>query len=229
MLQKVKTFYSYCTIEKVILFSSTYSKLNKKMEFESLHRVVTIGETSVGKTSIITQLVKKSFNPNEKSTVGAMFVVYDQKLDDSNTSIEMQIWDTAGQERFRSLGPIYYRGAEAAIVVFDFTSLSSFERIQSWISAFQDNAGSETIIYVFGNKIDLEDEAQISREEAKRWVTERGFSFYATSALTGEGIEEAFKDLGNAIYANSKKKLIPITDVDIGDSNDKQTKEKGCC
>lgn len=114
---------------------------------DSLHRVVTIGETSVGKTSIITQLVKKSFNPNEKSTVGAMFVVYNQKLDTSTLKdelnnvnnnggevvVEMQIWDTAGQERFRSLGPIYYRGAEAAVVVFDFTSLNSFERLQSWI------------------------------------------------------------------------------------------------
>lgn len=212
---------------------------------DSLHRVVTIGETSVGKTSIITQLVKKSFNPNEKSTVGAMFVVYNQKLDAStlkddlvNTSnksngeavVEMQIWDTAGQERFRSLGPIYYRGAEAAVVVFDFTSLNSFERLQSWISAFQDVAGTDTIIFIIGNKIDLKDKAQVTVETAQNWATERGFKFFSTSALTGQGIQEVFEQLANDIYVISHKKLLPQQpDLNLNGEKDGQEKQKGCC
>ncbi|KAK8852919.1 hypothetical protein M9Y10_017913 [Tritrichomonas musculus] len=211
---------------------------------DSLHRVVTIGETSVGKTSIITQLVKKSFNPNEKSTVGAMFVVYNQKLDTSTLKdelnnvnnnggevvVEMQIWDTAGQERFRSLGPIYYRGAEAAVVVFDFTSLNSFERLQSWITAFQDVAGTDTIIFIIGNKIDLKEKAQVPVETAQGWAAERGFKFFSTSALTGEGVEEVFKQLANEIYVFSHKKLLPQQpDLDLNGGKDGQEKQKGCC
>lgn len=210
---------------------------------DSLHRVVTIGETSVGKTSIITQLVKKSFNPNEKSTVGAMFVVYNQKLDtnslkdelNNNISngdvvVEMQIWDTAGQERFRSLGPIYYRGAEAAVVVFDFTSQNSFDRLQSWITAFQDVAGTETIIFIIGNKIDLKEKIQVSTESAQNWANERGFKFFSTSALTGEGVEEVFRQLANDIYVNSHKKLLPQQpDLDINGGKDGQGNKKGCC
>ena len=209
---------------------------------DSLHRVVTIGETSVGKTSIITQLVKKSFNPNEKSTIGAMFVVYNQKLDASvlkidpnnigingDVVVEMQIWDTAGQERFRSLGPIYYRGAEAAVVVFDFTSQNSFERLQSWITAFQDVAGTETIIFIVGNKIDLKDKIQVSAETAQNWAEERGFKFFSTSALTGEGVEEVFRQLSNDIYVNSHKKLLPQQpDLDLN-GKEGQGKQKGCC
>lgn len=210
---------------------------------DSLHRVVTIGETSVGKTSIITQLVKKSFNPNEKSTVGAMFVVYNQKLDtntikedpSNNTNggdvvVEMQIWDTAGQERFRSLGPIYYRGAEAAVVVFDFTSQNSFDRLQSWITAFQDVAGTDTIIFIIGNKIDLKEKIQVEAETAKCWADERGFKFFSTSALTGEGVEEVFRQLANDIYINSHKKLLPQQpDLDINGGNNGQGNKKGCC
>ncbi|OHT09326.1 small GTP-binding protein [Tritrichomonas foetus] len=192
---------------------------------DNLHRVVTIGETSVGKTSIITQLVKKTFNPNEKSTVGAMFVIYNQQVD--NELVEMQIWDTAGQERFRSLGPIYYRGAEAAVVVFDYTSMTSFERLQSWVSAFQDVAGTETVIFVVGNKTDLKEEAQVSPEIAENWATERGFRLFSTSALTGEGVEQTFVELAQEIKKKSKKKMQEHSaEVDLQGG---AVEKKSCC
>ena len=192
---------------------------------DNLHRVVTIGETSVGKTAIITQLVKRTFNPNEKSTVGAMFFIYNEKVD--NELIEMQIWDTAGQERFRSLGPIYYRGAEAAVVVFDYTSLTSFEKLQNWVSAFQDVAGAETIIFIVGNKIDLKENIQVQEEVAENWAKDNGFRFFSTSALTGHGIQETFHELAVAIKASSKKKTIS-TSPDL-EAPSGAGQKKSCC
>ena len=192
---------------------------------DNLHRVVTIGETSVGKTAIITQLVKRTFNPNEKSTVGAMFFIYNEKVD--NELIEMQIWDTAGQERFRSLGPIYYRGAEAAVVVFDYTSLTSFEKLQNWVSAFQDVAGAETIIFIVGNKIDLKENIQVQEEVAENWAKDNGFRFFSTSALTGHGIQETFHELAVAIKASSKKKTI-TTSPDL-EAPSGAGQKKSCC
>lgn len=158
-----------------------------------LFRVVTIGDSSVGKTSIINQLVNQKFNDSEQSTIGAMFVIHVEEIE--NTRIEMQIWDTAGQEKFRSLGPIYYRNADAAVVVFDTTQQISFKHLDSWIDAFTEVAGTEAVIIIAGNKSDIIDENEVTNEMAQKYANENGYAYFPTSALTGSGIQEMFHNI----------------------------------
>ena len=164
-----------------------------QVECGSFHcRVVVIGDASVGKTSILNQLVDHSFQEHEQSTVGANYQLFVQEID--GVKIEIQIWDTAGEEKFRSLGPIYFRNSLGAVVVYDVTSRKSFQDLESWVNSFQEVAGPETIITIVGNKIDKIDIA-VSTEEAAKWADQRGFEHFRTSAKTGEGIRETFRQV----------------------------------
>ncbi|OHT08998.1 Ras-related protein RABF2b [Tritrichomonas foetus] len=175
---------------------------------QNVYRVVAIGDTTVGKTSIVGQLVNQSFNSKEQTTVGAMFVLYSEMVDE--ILVEMQIWDTAGQEKFRSLGPIYYREAAAAIIVFDRTSFPTFENMQSWIEKFTEIAGSEAIIVIVGNKTDLVDDIVVSEEQAQTWANEHGYAYFSTSAKDSESVKSVFHHIAKAILDNNGKKFAVV-------------------
>ncbi|EAY15204.1 small GTP-binding protein, putative [Trichomonas vaginalis G3] len=153
-------------------------------------RAVTIGESSVGKTCLVNRFIRNKFNNAEANTVGAIYDTYTERRGDQ--SIEVQIWDTAGQEKFRSLAPVYYRGADAAVVVFDMTKPSTFQCLQSWIDDFKGVAGEQSAVIIVGNKVDLTDQIKISQMEALEWATAHGVKFFQTSAKTGEGVKELF-------------------------------------
>lgn len=158
-------------------------------------RVVTIGSSSVGKTCIINKLINDDFSITEPSTTGASFLI--KQLNVNNKEVHLQIWDTAGQERYRSLGPIYYRNSNAAVVVFSLVSKLSFNSMREWIDDFQNVVGTDSLIVVAGNKVDLlgehQDDEIVSIDEAKRWAEDQGFKFFATSAFTGEGVSNMFQ------------------------------------
>jgi small GTP-binding protein len=152
------------------------------------YRVVMIGETSVGKTSIISQLIEHTFNAKISSTVGANFQQFCKKVGDR--TITLQLWDTAGQERFRALSPIYYRGAHAAISVFSFDNHDSLELLSEQINLFLEVA-KDAQIFIVGNKVDI-DMPAFSKSEAEAFSTEKKWKLFLTSAKTGEGIENLF-------------------------------------
>lgn len=183
--------------------------MNLSEERSPILRVVTIGDTSVGKTSIITRLTQGRFNENEKTTIGAMFLLHQEKVD--GMTLDMQIWDTAGQEKFKSLGPIYYRGAVAAIVVFDWTSEASFTNVGAWIKEFTESSGTDPSIILIGNKIDLESECQVDPDEAQRYATENGYLLFKTSAATGSGIQEAFTGVAKEIRSKMRLEKVDET------------------
>ncbi|EAY01379.1 small GTP-binding protein, putative [Trichomonas vaginalis G3] len=155
-------------------------------------RTVLVGDSHVGKTSMLNMLVEKVFNPLEQGTVGANYQLFINDIE--GTHVEMQIWDTAGQEKYKSLGPIYYRNSQAAICVYDRTSRESFNDLPGWIEAFVSVAGIESIIAIVANKADIE-EVEVSDEEAREWAQKSGYLFYKTSAKTGQGIDDMFADL----------------------------------
>ena len=161
-------------------------------------RVVTIGEEAVGKTSITSRLIDDKFNPYEPGTIGATYQQFSETI--NNERLEIQIWDTAGQEKFKSLSPIYFRNAAAAICVFSLTSRASFANIKSWIDSFHDVAGSRAIVYIAANKCDLEHEFEVTVEEAKEWAAEQNLKLFTTSAKTGEGIVAMFRELAEELY-----------------------------
>lgn len=187
-------------------------------------RVVTIGDPSVGKTSITSYLFERKFTPNQPSTVGANYQSY--TIYEDNENIELQIWDTAGQERFKSLGPVYFRNAAAAIVVFSLINKNSFMKLDQWISSFKEVAGPNAVVYVAANKADLVDNFEISVVQAEEWAIERGIKYYVTSAKTGQNIVKLFTDLAVEImHSVTHFTMIPNIKIDQSIDQDNDT----CC
>jgi small GTP-binding protein len=161
-------------------------------------RVVLIGDSAVGKTSLVNRLIEERFNIHEQSTVGANWQLYNATV--TGTRVEFQIWDTAGQEKFRSLGPLYYRNALGAVAVFDVTSRVSFESLGSWIAAFTAVAGANTVVVLSANKCDVDDDLRrVAPKEAIEWARSAGCPLFETSALTGQNVRQLFAALAEGI------------------------------
>ncbi|KAF6011356.1 hypothetical protein HII13_002718 [Brettanomyces bruxellensis] len=157
-------------------------------------KLVLLGESAVGKSSIVQRFVKDSFNDFKESTIGAAFLT--QTIDlDSDTTVKFEIWDTAGQERYRSLASIYYRNAQSALVVYDITQKASLDKAKYWIKELQKQASNNIVIALVGNKTDLEEERQIPTEEAQAFANEAGLLFFEVSAKSGKGIKECFREI----------------------------------
>jgi small GTP-binding protein len=163
-------------------------------------RAVTIGDASVGKTSIVGRFIRKFFDPNEANTVGACYDSFTSEY--QGHRIQVEIWDTAGQEEYRALAPIYFRNAAAAILVFDLTNSLSFDHIDAWLKSFRDVAGERASALLVGNKTDREGRAVLP-SKATEWADAHGCCYIETSAATGDGIKELFARLV-AVLAEAK-------------------------
>ena len=162
---------------------------------ESL-KVVLLGESGVGKTSIISQLMEQEFNDEQTSTTGATFSTKTMVFD--NKGICFEIWDTAGQEKYRALTKMFYKDAGAAILVYDITRQASFEELKNyWANQVRENAPKKIVLAVAANKSDLIDTEQVDEKTGRAFAKEIGAIFKSTSAKNQKGIEELFKDIGN--------------------------------
>jgi small GTP-binding protein len=110
----------------------------------------------------------------------------------ADCTVKFEIWDTAGQERYHSLAPMYYRGAAAAIVVYDITSQESFQRATSWVKELQRQGSPDVVIALSGNKIDREEEREVAAADAKQYADDNGLYFIETSAKTNVNVRELF-------------------------------------
>ena len=159
----------------------------------SAMKLVLLGDTSVGKSCIVHRLVRDEFYEFQEPTIGSAFIT--QIIQTENATIKFEIWDTAGQERYRSLAPMYYRGARVAIVTFDITNKSSFSGAKTWVAELQSRRLPDIIIALVGNKADLEKSRQVSRIDAETYANEHGILFYETSAKASTGVREMFVDI----------------------------------
>ncbi|XP_053621569.1 ras-related protein Rab-31 isoform X3 [Plodia interpunctella] len=130
------------------------------------------------------------FSKHISPTIGASFFTCNINVDDAR--VKLQVWDTAGQERFRSMAPMYYRNANAALLVFDISSGSSFAAIKSWVKELQSNVPETMVLSLVGNKCDLEDARAVSRSEATQYAASIGAYYCETSALHDQGIDQVF-------------------------------------
>lgn len=128
-------------------------------------KLVIMGNTGVGKTSLVTRYTENRFSQSTVATTGALFVTH--KTSYAGHQVKLQIWDTAGQERFRSLAPIYYRGANAAIIMYDLTRLESFNDVRVWIEELKKNCDPDLMIYIVGSKADLKAQRQVSEDRVR--------------------------------------------------------------
>ncbi|CAH6718192.1 vacuolar protein sorting-associated protein 21 [[Candida] jaroonii] len=167
-------------------------------------KLVLLGESAVGKSSIVHRFVKNTFDNMRESTIGAAFLTQTITLPESNTTIKFEIWDTAGQERYKSLAPMYYRNANAALCVYDITSRSSFNKAQDWIKELKKQAPEGIVICLVGNKLDLENEREVDQQEVIEYVQELNQEndnviLSECSAKNGEGVLDIFNKIGRAL------------------------------
>jgi len=160
-------------------------------------KLVLLGDTQVGKSSTVIRFVKNEFDQYRYPTIGATFLTQSVHLHDY--TVKFEIWDTAGQEKYRSLAPLYYRGANAALIVYDITNKDSFEHAKNWAKEVREREGGHVVIGLAGNKVDLEGRRMVDKSEADAFSRKAGFVFRETSAKTGEGILEIFKSIAELV------------------------------
>lgn len=159
--------------------------------YDFILKVLLVGDSGVGKTNIVTKYIKNEFNENSKATVGVEFCFKKLTLDDKKVNV--QIWDTAGQEKFRSITASFYKGAKGAFIVFDITNKDTFENIDKWVSNVTSQADKGAAIVLIGNKTDLEDEREVTVEEAQEKAKAFNMAYMETSAKSGHNLNEAFE------------------------------------
>ena len=174
-------------------------------------KVIVVGDSGVGKTSLLIQYVKNQFDGRYKATVGAEFLTKNVEID--GNTVNVQIWDTAGQDRFRSLGSAYYRGASACVLVYDVTSSESFSHISAWLDEFNTQAGTHETILI-GNKTDLEDKRAVTKRTAMAWCEkqDRDIKYFETSAKDTDSVAAAFE----YVATNALRKKLAEEEGEVG-------------
>eukprot|EP00055_Hartaetosiga_balthica_P017435 m.117011 g.117011 ORF g.117011 m.117011 type:complete len:206 (-) comp9315_c6_seq1:41-658(-) len=193
-------------------------------------KLVFLGEQSVGKTSLITRFMYDSFDNTYQATIGIDFLSKTMYLEDR--TVRLQLWDTAGQERFRSLIPSYIRDSSVAVVVYDITSRPSFQQTSKWIDDVRAERGQDVIIMLVGNKTDLADNRQVSRDEGERKAKELNVMFIETSAKAGHHVKELFRRVAAALPGmdvTPKQEEKELIDVKLTETNEKPQQDQCSC
>ena len=197
------------------------------MNDENIYKILLLGDTTVGKTCFLMKYTDKTFQEAHMSTIGLDYRLKTMLLKNGK-KIKLQIWDTAGQDRFRAITKNYYKNAHGVLLMYDVTSLQTYDNIKSWISQIREEASPNIVIYIVGNKIDMNEERKVKTDEGVKLAEEFGFPFSEASAKSGININEIFEDIVERIDNNYSKKG---TD-DGGTKSNKLTKGKNkanCC
>ena len=204
-----------------------------EQEYDYLFKLLLIGNSSVGKSSLLFRFVENVWDDSFVPTIGVDFKL--KTLEVNGKKVKLQIWDTAGQERFKNITASYYRGGNGVLVVYDITDRDSFENLNSWLIEIEKNANKNVYKLLIGNKSDLEDKRKVTYQEGKDFATSNGMQFIETSAKTDSKVKDAFELLTQEIIKSNvtkdkgnekKERTVHLADKGAEIST---KQKKGCC
>lgn len=212
------------------------SEAEKGSNYEYIFKIILIGSSGVGKSSILQRYIQKIFNESYASTIGVDFFMKSITIGDK--SIKMQLWDTAGTEKFRSITTGYYRGADAAFIVFDLSAKSSFKALNEWIESYYkySNPDVEKNVVLIGNKSDLVEQREVTQEEIDNFTKiNNNIKYFEASAKEGKNIDECFNYIAEQLMNqhDNKEKEMAKSDIIKNEKLKENTVviigEKKCC
>ena len=172
-------------------------------EYDFIFKVLLLGNSDVGKSSLLLRFVDSVWNDAFVPTIGVDFKV--KTLEINNKKVKMQIWDTAGEERFRTVVSTYFRGAHGILLLYDVTNRDSFKNLENWLIEIEKNSSEKVLKILLGNTCDLNDDREIQPDEGRAFADRNGMEFMETSAKMNTNVNEAFETLGKLmIEFNSK-------------------------
>lgn len=196
-------------------------------------KLVLLGDGRVGKTSLVLRYVNNVFSDSQTATVQASYLT--KRLNINGVIATLAIWDTAGQERFHALGPIYYRDADAALLVYDIMDKDSFTRVRNWVKELRQMASKDIILAIAANKSDLVRSQKIDLQEAERYATSIGAKHFVTSAKLNTGIEQVFLDITTRTLEKRKSSMEEFSSIQkrkgmiIVDEQPESPPQSKCC
>ena len=196
--------------------------------YDVLIKLMLLGDSTVGKTSILKRYSKNQFNPNYISSIGVDFETKYIKV--GKKTINLQIWDTAGQERFKVIAKNYYNKSDGFIIVYDITNKKSFDSVSNWVDQIKESATNDNKNIILGNKCDLENERKVSKIEGDNLAKTHKGKFFEVSAQNGKNIDKSFLSIIQNILQDDNLS----SSSGRGSKLDKQTlstkgQKKKCC
>ena len=212
------------------MFSSTPNPIKGDKEYEFIFKVLLLGNSNVGKSSLFLRFVDDIWNDTFVPTIGVDFKIKTLEIDQKK--IKMQIWDTAGQERFKNIIASYYRGAHGILLIYDVTEKDSFKNLSNWLIEIEKNANKNVLKVLIGNKTDLEEKRVISYNQGKEFADMYGLKYIETSAKKNMNVREAFETLGREIMAANIDKTMfkqkQNKKITVSKAQDLNIEKKGC-
>ena len=199
-------------------------------EYDFIFKVLLLGNSDVGKSSLILRYVDGTWSNTFIPTIGVDFKVKTIEVD--NKKIKMQIWDTAGQERFRTVIASYFKGSHGVLLIYDVTNKTSFKQLESWLEIIENNASEDILKILIGNKIDLEEDREVTKEEGQSFANMHNIQFMETSAKMNTNVNEAFEALAKIMMEFNVNQKVKATKNDktvkVSSGKNLSTKKK-CC
>ena len=198
-------------------------------------KVIVIGDSGVGKSCLTNKAIKNIFEENYSATVGFEFCTFNIKI--NNKIIKLQIWDTCGQELYRSLITNFYRNTSFAVIVYAINSENSFNDIDMWLKELRTNSNPDVKIILIGNKMDLEKERKISKEQGELYAKNNNLiKFYETSAKNGINVQSTFVEIAYILYKDYKQYMddensngSAVIKGNIKKIDNRRRKKSSCC
>ena len=194
--------------DEIVANNFTDENIGYEIRYDHLYKIIIIGDSGVGKTSLLSKYIKGVFPSSPLPTIAIEFATKIIQIKEGGF-IKAQIWDTAGQEKYKSITSHHYRKAVGGLIVYDITKRTSFNNVLQWLSDLKNNADKGCICALVGNKIDLVEKnhriREVTEDEGKLLAKKYEMLFYETSALSNQSVNDAFEDLLQKIYIERRK------------------------